>query len=114
MLLPETAQSIADKNFTNLSPLTPGSKNLYLSDFRSCLILRTVHGYSLLRTQLNNDYFHDLYDQSLLFDVAIESHRAYRLAILTEFLDIFLSRYRNGSRRLGNCPCLYYCSSNGG
>ncbi|KAF9532224.1 hypothetical protein CPB83DRAFT_847455 [Crepidotus variabilis] len=53
----ETAQSIVNKNFTNLNPLTPG-----------------MHGYSLLRTQLNNDYFHDLFDQSLAFKVPIEGH----------------------------------------
>ncbi|KAF9477576.1 glutamine synthetase/guanido kinase [Pholiota conissans] len=53
----ETAQSASDKNFTNLQPLTPG-----------------MHGYSLLRTQLNNDYFHDLFDESLKFDVPIEGH----------------------------------------
>lgn len=34
-----------------------------------------VHGYSLLRTQLNNDYFHDLFDESFKFDVQIEGHR---------------------------------------
>ncbi|KAF5330711.1 hypothetical protein D9619_005342 [Psilocybe cf. subviscida] len=53
----ETAESASAKNFTNLNPLTPG-----------------MHGYSLLRTQLNNEYFHDLYDKSLAFDVAIEGH----------------------------------------
>ncbi|PPQ87978.1 hypothetical protein CVT25_001057 [Psilocybe cyanescens] len=53
----ETAQSVAEKNFTNLDPLTPG-----------------MHGYSLLRTQLNNDYFNDLFDESFKFDVAIEGH----------------------------------------
>jgi hypothetical protein len=41
----ETPKSAADKGFRNLVPLTPGN-----------------HGYSLLRTQLNKDYFHDLYD----------------------------------------------------
>jgi glutamine synthetase len=34
-----------------------------------------VHGYSLLRTQLNNEYFHDLFDQSSKFGVNIEGHR---------------------------------------
>jgi len=53
----ETPESAADKKFHQLQPLTPG-----------------MHGYSLLRTQLNNDYFHDLFDQSLNFDVQIESH----------------------------------------
>ncbi|KAF8912106.1 hypothetical protein CPB84DRAFT_1812245 [Gymnopilus junonius] len=53
----ETAQSAAQKGFTNLEPLTPG-----------------MHGYSLLRTQLNNEYFHDLFDQSAAFQVPIEGH----------------------------------------
>lgn len=34
-----------------------------------------MHGYSLLRTQLNNDYFHELFDASAEFGVAIEGHR---------------------------------------
>jgi glutamine synthetase len=34
-----------------------------------------VHGYSLLRTQLNNDYFHGLFDESERFDIPIEGHR---------------------------------------
>jgi glutamine synthetase len=38
--------------------------------------LSAVHGYSLLRTQLNNDYFHDIFDVAQKFDVHIESHRA--------------------------------------
>jgi len=38
-------------------PLTPG-----------------MHGYSLLRTQLNNEYFHDLFDKSIAFDIGIEGH----------------------------------------
>jgi len=33
-----------------------------------------MHGYSLLRTQLNNDYFTDLFDQSLHFQIPIEGH----------------------------------------
>ncbi|KAJ7632779.1 hypothetical protein FB45DRAFT_913458 [Roridomyces roridus] len=53
----ETPQSLADKKFTNLQPLTPG-----------------MHGYSLLRTQLNNEYFHDLFDESAKFDVPVEGH----------------------------------------
>ncbi|KAJ7510039.1 hypothetical protein B0H11DRAFT_2269544 [Mycena galericulata] len=53
----ETPQSLAQKKFTDLQPLTPG-----------------MHGYSLLRTQLNNDYFHELFDESAKFDVAIEGH----------------------------------------
>ncbi|KAF7294740.1 Gln-synt-C domain-containing protein [Mycena indigotica] len=53
----ETPQSVAEKKFTDLTPLTPG-----------------MHGYSLLRTQLNNDYFHDLFDESARFDVQLEGH----------------------------------------
>lgn len=53
----ETPQSVAEKKFTNLSPLTPG-----------------MHGYSLLRTQLNQDYFNDLFDESLKFQIDIEGH----------------------------------------
>ncbi|EED85272.1 predicted protein [Postia placenta Mad-698-R] len=53
----ETPDSLAAKKFTNLQPLTSG-----------------MHGYSLLRTQLNNDYFHDLFDESLKFGVPLEGH----------------------------------------
>ncbi|TFL07375.1 hypothetical protein BDV98DRAFT_587873 [Pterulicium gracile] len=53
----ETPESAAAKKFQNLTPLTPG-----------------MHGYSLLRTQLNNQYFHDLFDQSRIFGIDIESH----------------------------------------
>jgi glutamine synthetase len=35
----------------------------------------TVHGYSLLRTQLNKAYFEELFDASSGFDIAIEGHR---------------------------------------
>ncbi|TDL27400.1 glutamine synthetase/guanido kinase [Rickenella mellea] len=53
----ETPNSVSQKGFTDLQPLTSG-----------------MHGYSLLRTQLNNDYFHDLFDESLKFGVDIEGH----------------------------------------
>ncbi|KZP12562.1 glutamine synthetase/guanido kinase [Athelia psychrophila] len=53
----ETPESLAEKKFTNLQPLTSG-----------------MHGYSLLRTQLNNDYFHDLFDESAKFGIEIEGH----------------------------------------
>ncbi|ELU45031.1 glutamine synthetase [Rhizoctonia solani AG-1 IA] len=33
-----------------------------------------VHGYSLLRTQLNQEYFHDLFDESKKFGIEIEGH----------------------------------------
>ncbi|KAF9500507.1 glutamine synthetase/guanido kinase [Pleurotus eryngii] len=53
----ETPASAAEKQFKDLQPLTPG-----------------MHGYSLLRTQLNNDYFHELFDAGSEFGVAIEGH----------------------------------------
>ncbi|KDN49012.1 hypothetical protein RSAG8_02365, partial [Rhizoctonia solani AG-8 WAC10335] len=53
----ETSQTVTEKGFTNLSPLTPG-----------------MHGYSLLRTQLNQEYFHDLFDESKKFGIEIEGH----------------------------------------
>jgi len=53
----ETAQSAADKNFANLIPLTPG-----------------MHGYSMLRPTLNQDYFHELYDAAEAFGIEVEGH----------------------------------------
>ncbi|KIK32502.1 hypothetical protein CY34DRAFT_19007 [Suillus luteus UH-Slu-Lm8-n1] len=53
----ETPESAAQKCFTQLQSLTPG-----------------MHGYSLLRTQLNQDYFHALFDESLKFGIDIEGH----------------------------------------
>ncbi|KAJ3736086.1 hypothetical protein DFJ43DRAFT_1150381 [Lentinula guzmanii] len=53
----ETPVSLAEKKFQNLTPLTPG-----------------MHGYSLLRTQLNNDYFHSIFDEASRFGVDIEGH----------------------------------------
>ncbi|WVQ70556.1 hypothetical protein IAR50_000075 [Cryptococcus sp. DSM 104548] len=53
----ETAQSLADKNFRDLKPLTPG-----------------MHGYSVLRPTLNMDYFHDLYDSATDFGIEVEGH----------------------------------------
>ncbi|KAI0819537.1 glutamine synthetase/guanido kinase [Trametes gibbosa] len=53
----ETPESLSKKNFKDLQPLTPG-----------------MHGYSLLRTQLNNDYFNELFDESLKFQVPLEGH----------------------------------------
>lgn len=37
--------------------------------------LKLVHGYSLLRTQLNKEYFNDLFDESLKFEIDVEGHR---------------------------------------
>ncbi|KAF9513122.1 hypothetical protein BS47DRAFT_1372620 [Hydnum rufescens UP504] len=53
----ETSYSVAEKKFSNLTPLTPG-----------------MHGYSLLRTTLNQEYFNDLFEESLKMGVEIESH----------------------------------------
>ena len=43
----------------------------------------SVHGYSLLRTQLNNQYFHDLFDKSSQFQISIEGHRESLPLIMT-------------------------------
>ncbi|KAH9001313.1 glutamine synthetase/guanido kinase [Lactarius akahatsu] len=53
----ETPHSLVEKKFSDLQPLTPG-----------------MHGYSLLRTQLNNDYFHDIFNEADKFDIDIEGH----------------------------------------
>ncbi|PFH51734.1 hypothetical protein AMATHDRAFT_141939 [Amanita thiersii Skay4041] len=53
----ETPEALAKKQFHNLQPLTPG-----------------MHGYSLLRPQLNLGYFQELFDECLKFDVQIEGH----------------------------------------
>ncbi|OXG23341.1 glutamine synthetase [Cryptococcus neoformans Tu401-1] len=53
----ETTKTLADKNFRNLNPLTPG-----------------MHGYSILRPTLNMDYFHDLYDMAVDFGIEVEGH----------------------------------------
>jgi len=39
------------------------------------LIANEVHGYSMLRTTLNQDYFNSLFDLSLQMGVEIEGHR---------------------------------------
>lgn len=53
----ETPETLAEKKYLNIQPLTSG-----------------MHGYSLLRTQLNNDYFHDLFDLTHEFEVPLEGH----------------------------------------
>jgi len=53
----ETPDSVAQKGFTNLQTLTPG-----------------MHGYSLLRTTLNQEYFHELFDVSEQMGIEVESH----------------------------------------
>ena len=51
----ETPQSASDKNFLNLSPLTPG-----------------MFGYSILRSSLKNAFFNDLFDDLKKFDIPLE------------------------------------------
>ena len=51
----ETSQSLNDKNFTNLESLTSG-----------------MFGYSILRTSLNNDYYNNLFNLLLKFNVPLE------------------------------------------
>lgn len=51
----ETPQSVQDKNYVNLSLLTPG-----------------MFGYSILRTALKNEYFTDLFTQLKKFGVPLE------------------------------------------
>lgn len=51
----ETSESAAAKKFQDLEPLSRG-----------------MHGYSLLRPALNNEYFHDLYDSCASFGIPIE------------------------------------------
>ncbi|CCF52161.1 hypothetical protein NDA11_003190 [Ustilago hordei] len=53
----ETAQSLAEKAFVNLNTLTPGN-----------------HGYSMLRTTLNKDYFLELFDAAQAFRIDVEGH----------------------------------------
>jgi glutamine synthetase len=51
----ETPKSARDKNYKNLTPLTPG-----------------MFGYSILRTTLKNNFFSDLFDLLKKFDVPLE------------------------------------------
>jgi len=53
----ETPDSVSKKSFVNPTPLTLG-----------------MHGYSLLRPQLNQDYFNAIFDESVKFGVPIEAH----------------------------------------
>ena len=46
MSLSETPHTLAEKKFRDLTSLTPG-----------------MHGYSMLRTGLNSEYFHSIFDQ---------------------------------------------------
>jgi glutamine synthetase len=47
-----------------------------------------VHGYSLLRTQLHNDYFHDIFNEAEKFDVNIEAHRKSIINYHSHFLGL--------------------------
>jgi glutamine synthetase len=51
----ETPDSLQQKGFRNLTPLTPG-----------------MFGYSILRPSLESDYYHDLFDLLRQFDVPLE------------------------------------------
>jgi hypothetical protein len=51
----ETPQSLAEKGFRQLEPLTPG-----------------MFGYSILRPSLENAFYHDLFDQLTQFDIPLE------------------------------------------
>ena len=51
----ETPQSLEEKGYRKLSPLTPG-----------------MFGYSILRPSLESDYYNDLFDLLLQFDVPLE------------------------------------------
>jgi glutamine synthetase len=51
----ETPQSIHDKQFKNLTPLTPG-----------------MFGYSILRSSLENPYFSEIFDLLTKFDIPLE------------------------------------------
>jgi glutamine synthetase len=83
----ETPHSLAEKKFHNLEPLTPGSRYHGIYDVSAQQVSiddhLAVHGYSLLRTQLNNDYFRDIFNYAATFDIAIEGHRACITLFLT-------------------------------
>jgi glutamine synthetase len=51
----ETPQSLQEKSFTNLESLTPG-----------------MFGYSILRTSENDDFYYDLFDLLMKFNVPVE------------------------------------------
>ena len=51
----ETPQSLQEKDFTNLESLTPG-----------------MFGYSILRTSLNDNFYNDLFDLMLQFNIPLE------------------------------------------
>lgn len=63
------------------------------------LKLTSDHGYSLLRTTLNKDYFYDLYKVSSKMGVEIEGHRASYLQCSTDY-----HRYGDWTWRVRNRP----------
>lgn len=77
----ETPRTVAEKNFVNLQALTPGSEYIHQLDPMHLFTIHKVHGYSLLRTQLSNEYYHDLFDESLKFGIEVEGHRKSALRI---------------------------------
>ena len=88
----ETPESLEEKSFTNIQPLTPG-----------------MFGYSLLRSSMNSPYFNDLFDLMLQFDVPIEGLHTetgpgvYEVAILYD--DILESAdravlFKNGAKEI--------------
>jgi hypothetical protein len=87
----ETPQSLEQKRFVGLSPLTPGA-----------------HGYSLLRTTMNKDYFYDLYNVSTEMDVEIEGHRGCELG------NALIARYRDGPRCVRDGPGVHRHPPHGG
>lgn len=63
-----------EKKFVGLQALTPGSGSSFVFSHMNQAD-RSVHGYSMLRTSLNMDYYHDLYDLATDFGVEVEAHR---------------------------------------
>ncbi|MDE3235980.1 MAG: glutamine synthetase [Bacteroidota bacterium] len=51
----ETAQSLQEKSFTNIEPLTPG-----------------MFGYSITRPSMQSEFYYDLFNQLSAFDVTLE------------------------------------------
>ena len=50
-----------------------------------------VHGYSMLRTSLNMDYYHDLYDLATDFGVEVEAHRKLQVSASSVYLSASVS-----------------------
>ena len=90
----ETPETLAEKSFVGIEPLTPG-----------------MFGYSLLRSSMNGPYFNDLFDLMLQFDVPIEGLHTetgpgvYEVAIL--YGDILESAdraalFKNGAKEIAH------------